>query len=164
MTSLFHGSALVEVDPEGNADLPEFVAEALEDADLPELLVGKHEADACLVGYDRDHLNELRVRAERRRLADEEAGRDARSHYHRSRHTFGIVEKLPRTGARLRIPAAMRHLGRIGSLALFVGAGDSFEIWNPALAMESEDEQFRDLAAFRMQNRNSGAGAPPGVQ
>eukprot|EP00741_Cyanophora_paradoxa_P009041 tig00001467_g8754.t1 len=24
----------------------------------------------------------------------------------------------------------MRHLGRIGDLALFVGAGDSFEIWN----------------------------------
>lgn len=159
MTSLFHGSALVEVDPEGNADLPEFVAEALgPDAALPDLLVGKHEADACLVGYDREYLAELRVRAERRRLADEEAGRDARSHYHRSRRTFGIVEKLPRSGARLRIPPAMRHLGRIGSLALFVGAGDSFEIWDPALAMESGDEQFRDLAAFRLQSRDRASG------
>ncbi len=71
------------------------------------------------------------------------------------RRTFGLAERMGRSEAKLRIPAAMRHLGRIGSLALFVGAGDSFEIWNPELALQSEDEQFRDLAAFRLGARGA---------
>ena len=156
MTTLFHGSALCEVDPDGNVALPAFLAEAVGEA---ELIVSKHAADGCLVGYDREHLNVLGVRAEVRRIADEDRGEDARNHYRRMRRTFGLVEKMPREAGRIRIPAAMRHLGRIDRLALFVGAGDSFEIWNPALAIENEDEQFRDLAAFRL--KASGEGENP---
>jgi DNA-binding transcriptional regulator/RsmH inhibitor MraZ len=156
MTSLFHGSALCEVDPDGNVAIPAFLAEAIGDA-AAELLVSKH-ADGCLVGYDRAHLAELGARAEARRLADEARGEDARTHYRRMRRTFGVVEKMPRSGARLRIPPAMRHLGRIDRLALFVGAGDSFEIWNPSLALESEDEAFRDLTAYRLGEGNTSLG------
>jgi MraZ protein len=86
------------------------------------------------------HLADLRDRAERRRLAEEDRGEDARGHYHRMRRTFGLSERMPRGDNSIRIPAAMRHLGRIDDLALFVGAGDSFEIWNPDLAMQSDDE------------------------
>lgn len=161
MTSLFHGSALCEVDPDGNVLIPDFLVEAL-GQDTPELLVSKHSADGCLVGYGREHLDQLRTRAEARRLADEARGADARNHYARMRRTFGVVERMPRTDTRLRIPAAMRHLGRIGALALFVGAGDSFEIWNPALAIENEDEQFRDLAAFQLKARGGGDTNPVG--
>jgi DNA-binding transcriptional regulator/RsmH inhibitor MraZ len=64
---------------------------------------------------------------------------------------------MPCSGATIQIPAAMRQLGRIDRLALFVGTGDSFEIWNPDLAIENEDEQFRDLAAFRMKARGDDA-------
>ncbi len=150
MTALFHGSELCEVDADGNVAIPGFLSEALDAPSSSELLVAKHQADACLIGYGRGHLGTLAERTERRRRADEDRGEDARNHYRRMRSTFGLSERMARNDAKLRIPPAMRHLGRIGSLALFVGAGDSFEIWNPELALQSEDEQFRDLAAFRL--------------
>ena len=154
MIALFHGNELCEVDGEGQVALPAFLAEALDSA-ATDLLVGRHDSEPCLIGYGRDHLEALAARTEARRLADETRGEDARAHYRRMRRTFGLVDKLPRANARLRIPAAMRHLGRIERLALFVGAGASFEIWNPALALTSGDEQFRDLAAWRLQARGS---------
>lgn len=149
MTGLFLGSALCAVDAEGNVSIPDFLVEALGE-EAPALLVSKHDADGCLVGYGRDHLAELHSRTERRRIAGENRGEDARNHYRRMRRTFGIVERMERSGAQIRIPAAMRHLGQIDRLALFVGTGESFEIWNPAIAIENDDEQFRDLAAFRL--------------
>ena len=161
MSSLFHGSALCEVAQDGTVTIPGFLAETLGEGPA-ELLLSKHDADACLVGYSRDHLETLSTRAEARRLADEARGDDARNHYRRMRRTFGVVEKLPRAGAILTIPAAMRHLGKIETLALFVGAGDSFEIWNPDLAVQSEDAQFRDLAAYRLQT-HTGSETASGV-
>jgi len=154
MTALFHGNDLCEVDGEGHVALPAFVAEAF-DAEAADLLVGRHDSEPCLIGYGRDHLEALAARTEARRIAGEARGEDARAHYRRMRRAFGLVDRMPRADARLRIPAAMRHLGRIERLALFVGAGDSFEIWNPALALASGDEQFRDLAAWRLQARGS---------
>lgn len=150
---MFLGSELCEVGEDGSVTIPGFLGEALA-AETAELLVSKHAADGCLVGYGQDYLEQLSARAEARRIADESRGEDARNHYRRMRRTFGIVEKMPRTGATMKIPAAMRHMGKIGALALFVGAGDSFEIWNPDLAIASDDEQFRDLAAFRLDSRS----------
>lgn len=156
--SFFQGSELVDVDAEGNASIPGFVAEALPgDAAM---IVAKHEIDDCLIGYGPDRLTTLAERSERRRLADEARGAEARSHYHRMRRTFGLTDRMQRRDATIRIPAAMRHLGRIDQLALFVGTGDSFEIWNPELAMASDDPQFRDLAAFQLGSRNK---KTPGV-
>lgn len=155
MSSLFHGSELCEVDAEGNVAIPGFLGDALAAEQSPDLVVAKHEADACLIGYGRDHLTTLAERAERRRLADEDRGEDARNHYRRMRRTFGVAERLGRSPATLRIPPAMRHLGRIGRLALFVGTGDSFEIWNPQLALESDDVHFRALAEFQLRMRGN---------
>jgi DNA-binding transcriptional regulator/RsmH inhibitor MraZ len=151
MSSLFCGCALCEVDADGIVRLPDFLAEALGPNDeTGDLLVSPHEIDKCLVGFHRDHLDELAVRAERWRLADESAGRDARAHYARSRRCFGMVERAPRDAGAIRLPDAMRHLGQIGATALFVGAGDRFEIWNPDLAIASGDAELRELAAWRL--------------
>ncbi len=150
MGALFHGSELCEVDSDGNVALPAFLSDALAGDKDCCLLVAKHEADACLIGYGRDHLATLAERNERRRLAGEDRGEDGRAHYRRMRRSFALTDRLPRDLARLTIPAAMRHLGKIGRHALFVGAGDSFEIWNPELAMQSDDQEFRDLTAYRM--------------
>lgn len=158
MTTLFHGSAICEVDPDGTVQVPAFLVEAFA-GEASELLLSKHAVDGCLVGYGRGHLDTLGARTEARRLADEARGEDAAAHYRRMRRTFGIVERMPRAGNRMTIPAAMRHLGKIGGLALFVGAGDSFEIWNPDLAIENEDEQFRDLAAFQLKTRGGSSDA-----
>ncbi|QIG80353.1 hypothetical protein [Stakelama tenebrarum] len=149
---MFHGSALCEVDGDGNVALPGFVAEALRGSpDSGQLIVARHETDPCLVGYGQNHLRTLRRRTERRRIADERVGRDPRGHHRRVRRSFGLVEPLARQSDRAQLPAAMRHLGRIGARALFVGAGDNFEIWNPDLALESEDETLREITAWQIQ-------------
>lgn len=150
MHSLVHGSALCAVDLHGLVAIPPFLADLLAEADAA-LLVARHDADPCLIGYARDHLARLAERNERRRLADEQRGDDDRAHHRRMRHSFGPVAPLERAGPRFRIPDVLRHLGRIDALALFVGTGDSFEIWNPRLALDSDDAGFRELAAYQLQ-------------
>ena len=147
MSPLFHGSAVCDLDPDGGFAVPDLVGKALEHG---ELLVARHDAEPCLVGYDCGRLETLAERGERRRLIGEERGEDVRDHYRRMRSSFGPVARMERAGARLRIPPALRHLGRIGRRALFVGTGDCFEIWSPELALQSDDPQFRDLAAFHL--------------
>lgn len=158
MKSLFHGSALCDLDATGSFPVPEFLAGTLATAaGTGDLLLAKHDADACLIGYDRSHLQTLHERSERRRLADETAGRDPRHHHARMRRTFALVEPLRCEAGRMHVPASLRHLARIGAAALIVGTGDSFEIWNPERALESSDVAFRDLAAFRLRARQDEA-------
>lgn len=166
MSSLYCGFALCEVDSDGNVLLPDFLAEALTpDNSQSELLISTHETDQCLVGYARDHLDALLARTERWREADEAAGRDAEGHHRRARHFFGMVERAPRDADHLRLPAALRCIGRIGDIALFVGAGDRFEIWNPELALAAGDAELRALtqwrlAAYRPRHRRAGTRRP----
>lgn len=154
MNSLYLGCALCEVDGDGNVLLAETMARrlGLPAVDEP-LFLSTHERDQCLVGYARSHLGEIRTRTERWRLADEDAGRDARAHHERMRRLFGIVEVAPRSEHGLLLPAVMRHLGRIESVALVVGAGDRFEIWNPQLAVAHTDGRFRELASWQVTHR-----------
>ncbi len=44
----------------------------------------------------------------------------------------------------------MRRRARIGDLALVLGTGDVFEIWSPCAALESDDPNLADLAAFHL--------------
>ncbi|MDG2532627.1 hypothetical protein P6144_03120 [Sphingomonas sp. HITSZ_GF] len=156
MGSLYLGCALCEVDADGNILLAEPTARALglPAPDEP-LFLSTHERDQCLVGYARSHLQEIQTRTERWRLADEDAGRDARLHQDRMRRLFGIVEVAPRNDHGLLLPAVMRHLGRIESVALVVGAGDRFEIWNPQLAVAHSDGRFRELASWQVTHRHA---------
>lgn len=48
------------------------------------------------------------------------------------------------------IPAMLRDMGRIGFSALLVGAGGTFEIWNPQIALESGDRFLSEIAAWRL--------------
>lgn len=156
MGSLYLGCALCEVDADGNILLADPTARALGlPAQDEPLFLSTHERDQCLVGYARSHLQEIRTRTERWRLADEDAGRDARIHHERMRRLFGIVEVAPRSERGLLLPAVMRHLGKIESVALVVGAGDRFEIWNPHLAVAHSDGSFRELADWQVTHRHA---------
>ena len=150
MSSFFLGSEICSVAADGSVAIPAFLNEAIP-GQAAEILVARHESDICLIGYGRDHLARLAERNERRRLDGEAGGEDAQAHYHRMRRSFALTDRMPRDESRLTLSAAMRHLGKIGRHALFVGTGDTFEIWNPEIAMQCDDEQFRDLAAFRLE-------------
>ncbi|MDT9598034.1 division/cell wall cluster transcriptional repressor MraZ [Sphingosinicella rhizophila] len=152
---LFNGSALNAVDAKGRLSVPAFIRGVIERrSDAKAVVIGAHEVDPCLTAYDRGYGRYLQNEIERRRLIEEEQGGTSQAHFARARRTFGIVEDVPYdTSGRIILPPMMRRKGKIEDLALFVGVGGTFEIWNPHVALESGDEGLRDLAAYRLEER-----------
>ena len=152
---LFNGSALSAVDANGRLSVPTFIRGVDERrSDAKAIVIGVHEVSPCLNAYDRGYARNLFAENERRRLAEEAKGGDLAAHHARARRTFGMTEDVPYdTSGRIILPQMMRRKGQIEDLALFVGIGGTFEIWNPRLALESGDEELRDLAAFRLEEK-----------
>ena len=150
---LFNGSALNAVDAKGRLSVPAFIRQVIERrSDARAIIIGAHEVDPCLTAYDLNYARNLYSENERRRLNEESA--DPGAHFARARRTFGITEEVGYDGSgRIILPPMMRRKGRIDDLALFVGVGGTFEIWNPRLAMESGDADLRELAAYRLEER-----------
>ena len=149
---LFSGSAVGAVRADGTVPLPPFVIRALSGA-APglRLIVGAHEADPCLKAYAPAHAAALAAEVERRRLRDDAAGLSADDHHRRARRAFGFAEESAVDAkGRLTLPALMRRKGRIGDVALFVGTGGSFEIWDPETARSTDDEWLREIADYRL--------------
>ena len=99
------------------------------------------------------------VENERRRLLEEsqESGNNA-AHSRRARRTFGLTEDVSYDpSGRIILPPMMRRKGRIEDLALFVGVGGTFEIWNPHVALEHGDEDLRELAAYKLEEKGLSA-------
>ena len=152
---LFNGSALTAVDAKGRLSVPAFIRGVIERrSDAKAVVIGMHEVSPCLNAYDRGYARHLFAENERRRLIEENAGGDVASHHARARRTFGLTEDVPYdTSGLIILPPMMRRKGQIEDLALFVGVGGTFEIWNPRLALESDDEDLRDLAAYRLEEK-----------
>ena len=159
--TLFSGNALRDVDHDGRTVLPGFVLRVLEGRRAgPVLLLGRHEADPCISGYDEAHQAVLQASIERQRLRDEAQGLDPAAHHRRARRTFGAVERVPYDASgRVTLPPAMRRRGRIGDRALFIGAGGNFEVWNPDVAREAADEEVRELAEFALSRPTANQGS-----
>ncbi len=49
----------------------------------------------------------------------------------------------------------MRRKGQIGELALFLGTGETIQIWNPQLLLDDSriPEDLKDIARFRLDER-----------
>ncbi|MBA3676957.1 MAG: division/cell wall cluster transcriptional repressor MraZ [Sphingosinicella sp.] len=152
---LFNGSALSAVDAKGRLSVPSFIRGVIERrSDAKAVVIGMHEVSPCLNAYDRGYAKILYAENERRRLVEENAGADVGVHHARARRTFGLTEDVPYdTSGRIILPPMMRRKGAIEDLALFVGIGGTFEIWNPKLALDSGDEELRDLAAYRLDEK-----------
>jgi DNA-binding transcriptional regulator/RsmH inhibitor MraZ len=152
VTHLFSGNALGAVDGQGRVRLPVFILREMErSGECSRLIFGVHEKDPCLTGYGPKLKLRLHGELERRRLRDEEAGRPADDHHARARRTFGLVEEASwDEGGTVRLPPLARRRGRIGERILFIGAGTSFEMWDPAVALAEGDEEVREVAQYRL--------------
>ena len=150
---IFSGSALADVGSDGAVRLPRFVREAL-GASSPRIVLGLHEQAPCLTGHGLGRRSALLAEIERRRLRDEAAGAGTEAHHRRARRAFGMAEEadFDRKG-RLRLPSFIRRRGGIADLALFIGTGADFEIWDPARAGAAGDEALREIAAWRLAER-----------
>ena len=155
---LFNGSALNAVDAKGRLSIPAFIRAVIERrTDAKAVVIGMHEVDPCLTAYDRGYARILHAENERRRLREEEKGA-SENHFARARRTFGLTEDVPYDpSGRIVLPPMMRRKGRIEDLALFVGVGGTFEIWNPHVALEQGDNDLRELAAYRLEERGLSA-------
>ena len=49
----------------------------------------------------------------------------------------------------------MRRKGQLGELALFLGVGETFQVWNPDLFLGHADipDDLKDIARFRLEER-----------
>ena len=130
---LFGGNALAPVDSAGRVRLPLFVRETLAGrTEGRRIVFGAHENAACLSGY-------------------EPAYRAAFMDRNGSRRIFGFAQEAEFDArGRVTLPQMMRWKAKIGLLALFVGTGGAFEVWNPELALEAGDPELRQMAEYRL--------------
>jgi MraZ protein len=51
----------------------------------------------------------------------------------------------------------MRRKGQIGDLALFLGTGETFQIWNPRMLLDDlrVPDDLKDIARFRLEERGA---------
>lgn len=148
----FSGNAIAAVDAEGRLDLPPFVLDALRRGEGRRLLFGAHPTDPCLAAYAPARREGLYREVERERLQDA----DEAAHARRARRAFGFVEESEWSAdGCVTLPPMMRRKGAIGALALLVGAGPEVEIWSPERALAADDPQLREMAAWRLEERET---------
>ena len=151
---LFSGSAVRPIGADGATRLPGFVLRAIaRRGESGRLMFGAHESDPCISGYAESHAERLLADVERRRLNDESAGLPATVHHRRARRLFGGTERASfDASGRIVLPPIARRRAGLGALALFVGTGPNFEIWDAELARSSSDESLRELAEFAIES------------
>ncbi|HZF43946.1 MAG TPA: division/cell wall cluster transcriptional repressor MraZ [Sphingomonadaceae bacterium] len=158
---LFQGSALNAVDAKGRVSIPAFLRSVVEKrGDAKALVLAKHDSFPCISAYDHGYAAVQHAKLERL-YEREEAEPAALATYHRRNMlAFGATEEVPYdSGGRVLLPPMMRRKGGIEDLALFIGAGETFQIWNPRsfLGHDDIDEDMKDIARYRMEERGLAA-------
>ncbi len=154
---LFQGSALNGVDAKGRVSVPAFLRQVIERrGDTRTIVLAKHEHFPALSAYDPAYAAQKHVKLERL-LEKEETAADAELAYQRrTLMAFGASEEVPYdSSGRIVLPPMMRRKGGIEELALFIGAGETFHIWNPTLFLADANvpEDLKDIARFRLEER-----------
>jgi MraZ protein len=151
LVSLFSGHALEPVDSRGGMQLPSFILAALaRRSEARRILFSPHEEDRCVTGHDESFATWLFAEEERRRLREESLGLGPAGHHRRARRLFGAAESASfDSNGRILLPEAVRRRAGLAGMALLVGTGGSFEIWNPEIARDNGDETLAALAALQ---------------
>ncbi len=158
---LFQGSALNAVDAKGRVSVPAFLRSVIERrGDARTIVIASHETFPALSAYDPAFAALKHAKLERL-LEKEETGADAQLDYQqRNLMAFAATEEVPYdSSGRIVLPTMMRRKGKIEELALFLGAGETFQIWNPALFLDHPGvpEDLKDIARFRLDERGASA-------
>ncbi len=156
--ALFTGHALNAIDGKGRVAIPAGMRQAIEaNGDGRNLIIAKHESDDCLIGHDRGWSALLHARLERTEDREADAGRDY-SRYNPARRAFGLVEDVPYDASgRFILPPMLKDRAKLTDLALFLGTGDTFEIWNPRILIEapSMDAEIKGVARWLLEARGA---------
>ena len=154
---LFQGSALNAVDAKGRVSVPSFLRSVIERrGDSRTIVLAKHDTFACLSAYDPAYAALKHAKLERL-LEKEETSPDAQLEYQqRNLMAFAATEEVPYDpSGRIVLPPMMRRKGELLELALFLGTGETFQIWNPKLLLKDAriPEDLKDITRFRLEEK-----------
>ena len=154
---LFQGSALNAADAKGRVSVPSFLRSVIERrGDARTIVLAKHDSFPALSAYDPAYAALMHAKLERL-FEKQEGDADAALEYQqRNLIAFGATEEVPYdTSGRIVLPPMMRRKGGIEDLALFLGAGETFQVWNPALLLSEPriPDDMKDIVRFRLEER-----------
>ena len=154
---LFQGSALNAVDAKGRVSIPAFLRTVIERrGDAKSIVLAKHEAFPALSGYDPAYAALKHAKLERLFEKQEGDPESALEYQQRNLMAFAATEEVPYdSSGRIVLPLMMRRKGGIEDLALFLGAGETFQVWNPRLFLADDrvPEDMKDIARYRLEER-----------
>ncbi|MEO6434111.1 MAG: division/cell wall cluster transcriptional repressor MraZ, partial [Sphingomicrobium sp.] len=156
---LFQGSALNAVDAKGRVSIPAFLRSVIERrGDARTITLAKHESFPCLTAYDPAYAALKHAKLERL-MEKEETGPDAALDYQqRNLMAFAATEEVPYdSSGRILMPPMMRMKGKIEDLALFLGTGETFQLWNPDLLLADDriPDDLKDIVRFRLSEKGA---------
>lgn len=149
----FRGSALNAVDGKGRLSVPSFIRQKIERrSDEKVLVLTLHPEFQCLVGYDSNHSAAMYERAEAKlgENPDPFAELDVQA------ALFAGTADIPYDpSGRIMLPPRLKRRADIDDLAMFIGMGAEFQVWNPWLAFKSKSKALRELAADLLEERKA---------
>ena len=154
---LFQGSALNAVDAKGRVCVPAFLRSVIERrGDARTITLAKHEAFPALSAYDPAYAALKHSKLERLAEKEETNPESQLDYEQRNLMAFAATEEVPYdSSGRIVLPPMMRRKGQIDDLALFLGTGETFQIWNPKLFLAEPRiaDDMKDIARFRLEER-----------
>ena len=154
---LFQGSALNSVDAKGRVSVPAFLRAVIERrGDARTIVLAKHDQFQALSAYDPAYAALKHSKLERLLEKQETDPASELEHARRTMMAFGATEEVPYdSSGRVIIPPMMRRKSAIEDLALFIGVGETFQLWNPTLFLADKNipEDMKDIARFRLEER-----------
>ncbi len=158
---LFQGSALNAVDAKGRVSIPAFLRSVIERRGQSKTVVlAKHEHFPCLSAYDPAYAAVKHQKLERLNEKEETSPEAALDYERRNFMAFAASEEAPYdSSGRIVMPPMMRMKGRIKDLALFLGTGETFQIWNPDLLLSEPGipDDLKDIVRYRLEERGASA-------
>lgn len=158
---LFQGSALNAIDAKGRVSVPAFLRSVIERrGDSKTIVLAKHESFPCLSAYDPAYAALKHSKLERLFEKQEGDPQATLDYQQRNLMAFAATEEVPYdSSGRIVLPPMMRRKGDLADLALFLGTGETFQIWNPSLFLEDDriPEDMKDIARYRLEERGLSA-------
>jgi len=144
------------IDGKGRVAIPASMRGVLEGNSATRAVVlSIHPTDPCIQAYDLDWADILHSRLERDLEREKDNGR-VFDEIRENRRGFGLTEDLPfDSSGRFILPAVFKRKAQLDDVALFLGTGNTFEIWNPRLLLEAPgiDEDTKFVATVLMEER-----------
>ena len=141
--------------------IPAFLRSVIERrGDARTITLAKHETFPCLSAYDPAYAALKHVKLERLLEKEETDPAAQLAHQQRNLMAFAATEEVPYdSSGRILFPLMMRRKGGIGDLALFLGTGETFQIWNPQVLLDEPNipDDLKDIAQFRLDERGASA-------